>query len=177
MVLVIFRGGAAAVCVPPMLLFRLSRSRASITLLLLLCCGVAPPLTLSPCTLGVNCRAFPLARLLMVCIFICGTRFWLCSCCVAAANCVDCVRPVNGLCPCLRELIIWRASCTPPAPPLPRILKRASFWPNLSLASFTWNTMRDRQETDLSFHSNGWNAKQTKWFIGGHYLLLLQAAA
>lgn len=151
MVLVIFRGGAAVVCVPSMLLFRLSLSRASIILLLMLCCGAVPPLTLSPCTVGVNCRMAPVARLLTVWILICGTRFWPCSCCVAAENCGDWVRPVNGLCPCLRELIIWRASCIPPAaaPPRPRILKRASFRPNLSLASFTWNT-KDEMKRRLS---------------------------
>lgn len=140
MVLVIFSGGAVAVCigVPPMLLLRLSLSRASIILLLLLSWGAALPLTLSPCTLGANCLVFTLARLL-VCICICGTRVWLCSWCVTADICVACEGTLNWLCPCLRELIIWRASCTPPAPPLPRILKRASFWPSFSLASFTWN--------------------------------------
>lgn len=140
MVFVIFRGGAAAVCVcvPPMLLLRLSLSRASIILLLLLICGIA--LLLSPCTVGANCLVFTLARLLLVCICICGTRVWPCSLCVTACICVVCAGTPNWLCPCLRELIIWRASCTPPAPPLPRILKRASFWPSFSLASFTWNT-------------------------------------
>lgn len=161
MVLVIFRGGAAAVCVPPMLLFRLSLSRASIILLLALCCGVTPPLTLNPCAVGVNCRTTPLAKLLTVWILICGTRFWLCSCCVAAENCGDWVRPLNGLCPCLRELIIWRASCNPPAdpPPRPRILKRASFRPNLSRASFTWNTEETERRLSSAIFSNNWNNK------------------
>lgn len=140
MVFVIFNGGAAAacVCVPPMLLFRLSLSRASIILLLLLSCAGALPLIFSPCTLGPNCLVFTPPGLLLVCICICGTGRWLCIWCVTVVFCVVCMGTVNWLCPCLRELIIWRASCTPPAPPLPRILKRASFWPSFSLASFTW---------------------------------------
>lgn len=172
MVLVIFRGGAvtACVCVPPMLLLRLNRSRASIILLLLLSCGVALPLTLSPCKCGENCLVFTPVRLLLVCICICGTSVWLCSWWVTAVICVVCAGTLNWFCPCLRELIIWRASCTPPAPPLPRILKRASFWPSFSLASFTWNpagetgkvnsfsqklntvnTLRYNQKSDLAF--------------------------
>ncbi len=157
MVLVIFRGGATAacvcVCVPPMLLLRLSLSRASITLLLLLSCGAVLPLRPSPCTLGANCLVFTPARLLLVCICICGTSVWLCSWCVTAVIWVVCAGTLNWLCPCLRELIIWRASCTPPAPPLPRILKRASFWPSFSLASFTWKPER-RQKEDLGSEHN-----------------------
>lgn len=154
MVLVILNGVAAAACdcVPPMLLLRLSLSRASIILLLLLLsCGVVLPLTFSPCTLGVNCLIFTPAKLLTACICICGTSVWLCTWCVTAVFSVVCGGTVNGLCPCLRELIIWRASCTPPpppaAPPLPRILKRASFWPSFSLASLTWKP-EWRQEED-----------------------------
>lgn len=148
MVFVIFRGGAVPACVgePPMLLFRLSLSRASITLLLIPSCGVGVLLTFSPCTLRVSCLRFTPARLLLVCICICGTCVWLCSWCVTAVFCEVCTGTVNWICPSLRELIIWRASFTPPAapatppgPPLPRILKRASFWPSISLASFTWN--------------------------------------
>lgn len=149
MVFVIFRGGAAAVCVcvPPMLLLRLSLSRASIILLLLLICGTALLLILSPCTVGPNCLVFTLARLLLACICICGTRVWPCSLCVTACICVVCAGTPNWLWPCLRELIICRASCTPPAPPLPRILKRASFWPSFSLASFTWKTVGGERKT------------------------------
>lgn len=89
-VFVIFSGGAAVACgcVPPMLLFRLSRSRASTILLLTLSCGAVLPLTLSPCTLEANCLVFTPARLLLACICICGTSFWLCSWCVTAVFCV-----------------------------------------------------------------------------------------
>lgn len=140
MVLVIFKGGATAacVCVPPMLLLRLSLSRASIILALLLSCGTALAFGLGPCALEPNCLVFTPARLLLVCICICGTSVWLCKCCVTAVFSVVGAEMVNWLCPCLRELIMWRASCTTPAPPLPRILKRASFCPSFSLASFTW---------------------------------------
>lgn len=147
MVLVIFKGSAETVCacVPPMLLLRLRRSRASITLLLLLSCGVAPPLTLSPCTFWANCLVFTLARPLLLCICICGTGVWLFWWCVTADICAACTAMLNWLWPCLRELIFWRASCIPPAPPLPRILKRASFCPSFSLASLTWNPKGEKK--------------------------------
>lgn len=139
MVLVIFRCAALWLVVDGTFRFKLNLSRASTTFV------IPPPGCKATATLEFS----PWLVEKFLAAVVIGAVFWICTCGIPAAVGLtgwDCTA-VRGVCCCLREFNICRASCTaPPAPPRPRMRKRASFCPSFSLAS--WNPGQTDRETD-----------------------------